>query len=59
MSPEDIRKLLGGYAAGTLTEAEQQAFPCFRRRHAARGPVEEANAEMLLERLNMIGDGAR
>jgi hypothetical protein len=26
MSPEDIRKLLGGYATGTLTEAEQQAL---------------------------------
>ena len=26
MNPEDIRKLLGGYATGTLTEAEQQAL---------------------------------
>jgi hypothetical protein len=26
MSPEDIKKLLGGYATGTLTEAEQQAL---------------------------------
>jgi hypothetical protein len=26
MRPEDIRKLLGGYATGTLTEAEQQAL---------------------------------
>jgi hypothetical protein len=26
MSPEDIRKLLGGYATGTLTAEEQQAF---------------------------------
>ena len=26
MSSEDIRKLLGGYATGTLTEAEQQAL---------------------------------
>ena len=26
MNPEDIRKLLGGYAAGTLTEEERQAL---------------------------------
>src|ERR1039458_532677 len=26
MSPEDIRKLLGGYATGTLTTEEQQAL---------------------------------
>src|ERR1035437_8689118 len=26
MSPEDIQKLLGGYATGTLTPAEQQAL---------------------------------
>ena len=26
MSPEDIKKLLGGYATGTLTAAEQQAL---------------------------------
>ena len=26
MSPEDIKKLLGGYATGTLTTEEQQAL---------------------------------